>query len=173
MKNLEVHRLSLVCHFCPSSKSLKKIEKIQGRALRILYNDSTRYYNQLEIFKTFNHLNVEHVRELFHKTTILTHRPLDVKVNQNSITKYSNKSLRSLRPHIWNSLPRQIREETDYNKFKNYIYKCFGVKCKCNLSFYLNQRYEIINSATSDLIPSVQKQFYILYFVLFCKFVNF
>ena len=112
-----------MCHFCPSSKSLKKVEKIKGRALRILYNDSTRYYNQLEISKTFNHLNVEYVKELFYKTSILTHRPLDVKVNQNSITKYSSKSLRSLGPHIWNSLPKQIREETDYNKFKNYIYK--------------------------------------------------
>ena len=65
----------LVWHFC-SSKSLKKIEKIQERTLRILYNDSTSDYNQLlnksskasmevkrlrnfflEIFKTLNHLN--------------------------------------------------------------------------------------------------------------------
>ena len=67
----------LVRHFS-SSKSLKKIEKMQERALRILYNDSTSDYNQLlnksskasmevkcvrnlalEIFKTSNHLNPE------------------------------------------------------------------------------------------------------------------
>ena len=36
----------LVWHFC-SSKSLKKIEKIQERALRILYNESTSDDNQL------------------------------------------------------------------------------------------------------------------------------
>ena len=36
----------LVWHFC-SSKSLKKIEKIQERALRILYTESTSDYNQL------------------------------------------------------------------------------------------------------------------------------
>ena len=36
----------LVWDFC-SSKSLKKIEKIQERALRILYNEPTSDYNQL------------------------------------------------------------------------------------------------------------------------------
>ena len=67
----------LVWHFC-SSKSLKKIEKIQEQVLRKIYNDSTSDYNQLlnksskasievkhlrnltlEIFKTLNHLNPE------------------------------------------------------------------------------------------------------------------
>ena len=66
-----------VSHFC-SSKSSRKNDKIQERALRILYNDSTSDYNQLlnksskasmevkclrnlvlEIFKTLNHLNPE------------------------------------------------------------------------------------------------------------------
>ena len=71
-------------NYCPpawhfySSKSLKKIEKIQERVLRILYNESTSDYNQLlnksnraymevkrlrnlalEIFKTLNNLNSE------------------------------------------------------------------------------------------------------------------
>ena len=153
----------LVWHFY-SSKSLKKIEKIQERTLRILYNDSTSDYNQLlnksskasmevkclrnlalEIFKTLNHLNPEYMKEIFYKTTNLTHRPFNIKVNQNNTTKYGNnttkygnKSLRSLGPHIWNSLPKQIKEETNYNKFKNYIDKWFGAKCKCNLCSYLN-----------------------------------
>ena len=93
----------LVWHFC-SSKSLKKIEKIQERALRILYNGSTSDYNQLlnkfsktsmevkrprnlalEIFKTLNHLNPECMKETFYKTTNLTHRPFNIKVNQNNI----------------------------------------------------------------------------------------
>ena len=83
----------LVWHFC-SSKSLKKSGKIQERALRILYDDSTSDYNQLlnksskasmevkrfrnlalEIFKTLNHLNPEYMKEFFYKTTNLTHRP--------------------------------------------------------------------------------------------------
>ena len=70
----------LVWHFC-SSKSLRKIEKIQERTLKILYNDSTNDYNQLlnkssktsmevkrlrnlamEIFKTLNYLNPENTK---------------------------------------------------------------------------------------------------------------
>ena len=75
--------LPFVWHFS-SSKSLKKIENIQERALRILYNDSTGDYNQLlnksseasmelkllrnlalEIFKTLSHLNPEYMKEIF------------------------------------------------------------------------------------------------------------
>ena len=110
-------------HFC-SSKPLKNIEKTQERALRILYNDSTSDYNQLlnnsskasmevkrlrklalDIFKTLNNLNPEYMKEIFYKTTNLTHRPFNIKVNHNNTTKYGKKSLRSLRPQIWNSLP--------------------------------------------------------------------
>ena len=71
----------LVWHF-RSSKSLKKIEKIQEQMLRILYNDSTSDYNQLlsksrkssmeikrlrklalEIFKILNNLNPEYMKK--------------------------------------------------------------------------------------------------------------
>ena len=77
------------------------------------------------------------MKEIFYKTTNLTHRPFNIKVNQNNTTKHG-KSLRRLRLHIWNSPPKQIKEETDYNKFKNYIDKWFGAKCKYNLCSYLN-----------------------------------
>ena len=63
------------------------------------------------------------MKEIFYKTTNLTHRPINIKVNQNNTTKYGNKNLRSLGPIIWNSLLKQIKEETDYNKLKNYIDK--------------------------------------------------
>ena len=58
----------------------------------------------LEIFKTLNHLNPEYMKEIFLKATNLIQRPTDIKVNQNNTTKYGSKSLRSLGPHIWNSL---------------------------------------------------------------------
>ena len=90
----------------------------------------------LEIFKTLNNLNPEYMKEIFYKTTNLTHSPFDINVNQNNTTKYGKKSLRSLRPHIWNSLPMQIKDETNNNKLMNN--KWFGPKCKCNLCSYLN-----------------------------------
>ena len=84
----------LVWHFC-SSKSLYKIEKIQERALRLLHNDFASDYAELlkksgkatmeikrlrclalEIFKTVNNLNPCYMKEIFSKTTNLTHRPI-------------------------------------------------------------------------------------------------
>ena len=60
----------------------------------------------LEIFKILNHLNPEYIKEICHKTTNLTHRPFNKKVDQNNTTKYCNKSLKSLGPNIWNFLPK-------------------------------------------------------------------
>ena len=47
-------------------------------------------------------------------------------------------AIKAIGPHFRNSLPKHIKEETDHNKFKNYIDKWFGTKCKCNLCSYLN-----------------------------------
>ena len=98
---------------------MKKIEKIQERTLRILYNDPTSDYNQLlnksskatmevkrlgklalEILKTLNNLNPEYMKEIFYKTTNPTHRPFNIKVNENNTAKYGNKNLKSLQPQI-------------------------------------------------------------------------
>ena len=146
----------LVWNFC-LSKSLNKIEKIQERALRLLHNNFTSDYSELlnksgkpsmevkrlrtlalEIFKTLNNLNPDYMKEIFFKTTNLTHRPFDIKVNQNNSTKRGQKSLKSLGPRIWNSLLIEIKEETNYEKFKNYINKWFGVKCRCSMCSFLN-----------------------------------
>ena len=116
----------LVWRFC-SAKSVKKIEEIQERALRILYNNfssdfesilnkcgkSTREVKRLrtlllEVFKAVNSMNPEYMKKIFHKTAFLTHRPLNLEVNENHTTNYGNKSLRCLGPHIWNSPPNQI-----------------------------------------------------------------
>ena len=75
----------------------------------------------LEVFKTLNSLNPENMKEILHKTILSTHRPFNLEVNENRTTKYGNKNLRCLGPHIWNSLPNQIKKETDCTKFKEFI----------------------------------------------------
>ena len=65
----------------------------------------------LEMFKNFNNLNPDCMKETFSKTTNLTHILFDIKVNQNSSTKHGHKSRKSLGPHIWNSLPFEIKKE--------------------------------------------------------------
>ena len=92
----------------------------------------------LEIFKTVNKVNPYYMKKIFSKTTNLTHRPLDINFNQNNTTKYENNILRSLGPHISNSLPNEIKKETEYEKIKNNMNDWFGLKCKCNMCSFLN-----------------------------------
>ena len=93
----------------------------------------------LEIFKTLNNLNPDYMKEIFPKSTNLTHRPLDIKINQSNTTKFGINSLRSLGPHIWNCLPKDIKEGTNYKKFKDFINDWFASQCKCNMSKFLNE----------------------------------
>ena len=92
----------------------------------------------LKIFKTVNNLNPYYMKEILSKTTNLAHRPLGINFNKNNTIKYGSNSLRSLGPCIWNSLPREIKKEMDYKKFKNYMNDWFGLKCKCNMCSFLN-----------------------------------
>ena len=84
-----------------------------------------------------NNQNPYYMKEIFSKTTNLTHGPFDTNFNQNNTTKYGSNSLLSLGLHIRNSLPSEIKKETDYKKFKNYISDWFGLKCKCNMCSFL------------------------------------
>ena len=132
------------------SKISKKDRKIQERALRILCKDFSSDYESilnksgkstknscLEVFKIVNNMNPEFKKEIFHKTAFSKHRPLNLEVNENHTTKYGNKSLKCLVPHIWNFLPNQIKKETDYTKFEEFINNWFGMKCKYNLCSFL------------------------------------
>ena len=101
-------------------KSLCKTEKIPEWAHRLLHNnlasDHAEFlilksgkatmgikrlrYLALEIFKTVKNLNPYYTKEIFFKTANLTHRPPDIKFNQNNTAKYGSNSLRSLGPNI-------------------------------------------------------------------------
>ena len=72
----------------------------------------------LEILKTVNKLNRYYMKEIFPKTTNLTHRPLDMIFNQNNTTKYRNNSLRGLGPHIWNYLPIKTKRKRSLEKLR-------------------------------------------------------
>ena len=80
-----------------------------------------------------NNLNPYYMEEICSKTASLSHRPLDINFNQNNTIKYGNKSFWGLGPFIWNSLSREIKVETNYEKFKNHMKNWFGLKCKYNM----------------------------------------
>ena len=66
-------------------------------------------------------MNPEYMKEIFHKTAFTTRRPLNLEVNENHTTKYGNKNLRCMRPHIWNSLPNQIKKEPTTLSSRNLL----------------------------------------------------
>ena len=145
----------LVWHFC-SKKSFKKIENIQKRALRYLYNDYDSDYDTLllkselctmeirrlrslaiEIFKTINNLNPSFMKELFVMRKGCYKRKYDLCIPTRNTVTFGDNSNKTLGPHIWNALPENIKAETSYNNFKDFINTWYGPKCKCSLCLFL------------------------------------
>ena len=76
---------------------------------------------ELEIFKTLQKANPVFMEPLFYRTKCLTHRPHNIHANAPKTVKYGRKSLRTLGPHSWNSLPKHIKAENNFSKFKKNI----------------------------------------------------
>lgn len=148
--------LCLVWHFC-SKVSMKKIEKIQYRALQFLYNDYESEYSvllqksdkcsmevrrlrtmALEIFKSLNNLNPLFMKDLFSKRQNTNRRKNDLIIPTRNSVIFGDNSLRCLGPHIWNSLPENVKDISTFEKFKESINKWYGPNCKCSLCYYNN-----------------------------------
>ena len=146
----------LVWHFC-SCKPSQKIEKIQLRCLRTIYNDYSSGYETLlklsqkpsierkrlrnlplEIFKTINDLNPSLMKGIFSAKLNARVRPNDILGKARKSTTFGDKSLAILGPKIWNALSQNIKAENSYVKFKEYIATWFGPKCKCNVCSFNN-----------------------------------
>ena len=146
----------LVWHFC-SCKSSQKIEKIQLRCLRTSYDVYFSHYQTLlklsqkpsmeikrlrnlglEIFKTINDLNPSFIKSIFSVKLNARVRPNDILVKARKSATFGDKSLATLGPKIWNTLPQNIKAENSYVKFKECIATWFGPKCKCNICSFNN-----------------------------------
>ena len=149
-------------NYCPlvwmfsSVSSLKKIENLQKRALRFLYNDCEISYEELllksdratmnvnrlrilctEIYKTINNLNPEFMRDLFslRETSRLVREKYMLNLNipvHNQVT-FGNKSLRVFGPKVWNSLPYHIKPSEKLKLFKLIIKHLNGTRCNCKV----------------------------------------
>ena len=124
----------LVWHFT-SMTSTNKIESIQKRALRLLYNDYTSTYDDLlakankpsmELtlskkwrWRFLKHvLNSTYMQDLFYLCSSSARRPNNITVARANTNAYGTKSLRSLGPQIWNSLPEHIKQKLHFHIFK-------------------------------------------------------
>ena len=137
----------LVWHFS-FCDSIRKIEKIQKRYLRIILNDYESDYETLlcntnkptmeirrsrtldvEIIKTLNEI----MKGIFTPKENAKVRQNDIIVKRINTSRFGTQSLRSLGPKIWNNLPSNIKSETSFLKFKEYIKTWLGPKCKCKV----------------------------------------
>ena len=85
----------------------------------------------LEIFKTLNNLNPNFMKDIFYFSPYNTHKKYDIFVNSRNTSSYGDKSLRALGPHIWNSLPENIKSTNSIFVFKKFLKNWSGPKCKC------------------------------------------
>ena len=162
-------------NYCPlvwffsSPDSLRKIERIQERALRILYDDYVSASKVLlenankttflikqhknlatEIFKTLNNLNPSYMKDIF----IKNENPYQLRNNSRHTNDletqrfraftYGQCSLRVLGPTVWNALPIELKNCTNLNKFKKLIKTWDGPRCTCKMCASLNPRESML-----------------------------
>ncbi len=131
-----------------------KIEAIQERALRFMFNDKTSTYSSLlekcnyttlhnkrikaiasEVFKSVNNLNPNFMNKIFQVKDInygLRDSNMLCQPKFNKIT-YGKNTFSYYGTHIWNSLPNNIKESTSLDNFKTMLNAWEGPKCECSM----------------------------------------
>lgn len=143
----------IVWHFC-SKASANKMEKIQERALRFLFNDKISSYEDLlkrcdsttlhlkrlksictEVFKSLNNLNPTFMNEMF----VTKETPYNLR-DQNILDPpkfkkitYGKNTFSYYGSHLWNHLPNELKVCTDINEFKSMLQSWEGPKCQCQM----------------------------------------
>ena len=132
-----------------------RINKIQERALRLVYKDNKLTFDDLlkldnsvtihqqnlqilatEIFKVKNSLAPEIMTEVFEikEPHYNLHSEASHFKRENvKSTHYGIQSMRHLGPKIWNIVPQNIRESSSLNEFKSLIKFWKPDTCPCRL----------------------------------------
>ena len=146
--------------YCPlawmfHSRTLNnKINRLQERCLRIVYNDEKSTYENLlvrdrsvsghvrnlqilaiEMFKVHSDLSPPIFKELFHKRTSnyeLRH-PSQVTIPRIESVYNGSESIAYLGPKIWNMVPSELKEMSSISSFKKQIKEWHPSNCPCRL----------------------------------------
>jgi hypothetical protein len=153
---------ALVWHHC-GQVNTAKLEKVQHRALKFIFNDYTSDYTTLlgranmptlelsrlrcvaiEVYKVYNdlvpslHLNNINSSSNSHRYNLRSGNT--IKQRHSRTTKNGLHSFRTFGVHIWNNLPPNIRTSIDLNSFKQSIKTWFGFTCKCTFCKHVKSR---------------------------------
>ena len=152
-------------NYCPlvwnftSTKAIDKIENAQKRVLRFLFvnfesSDETLLiktkkptmtvqrlrYVSVKLYRTVNGLNPSYIKNVFKKSDTLKSKRTQYQNNliepRPNYYEFGTKSLASLQPKIWNSLPVDIKSAETFEVFKKLIKTWDGEMCKCRMFTY-------------------------------------
>ncbi len=142
----------LAWHFC-TEKNSKKLEKVQERALRFVYEDFTSTYEKLLEKAKIPSLHIRRQRKMALETykiinklaPVCLHDLLKIKdckytFRYNNIldiprfrtTTYGKKSFKFAAATLWNGLPDHFRTENSFSQFKSLIQSWNGSECRCS-----------------------------------------
>ena len=163
---LLLYKSFVMCNFnyCPAvwhscgKVNTKKLEKLQFRALKFVFNDYTSPYEALlsranlpsleigrlrsialEVYKCQNQLNPIFLNAFFENSVPshsynLRHKRLIP--SHSRTTRHGLNSFKNLGIHIWNCLPEHFRTTTDFNVFKRLLKTWYGPSCRCSMCKY-------------------------------------
>ena len=143
---------AVVWHFCGKVNN-GKIEKINERALRIIYNDYTSTYKELldlshsdtvllarlknltlDVFKSIKTLNPPYLNKLFEikDSPYDTRKSIQLVQPLRQTTTYGLRTISYTGAKLWNDLPFQIDDitELDVHDFKDILKSWEGVDCE-------------------------------------------
>ena len=145
-------------NYCPivysscSMTSFKRIEKIQERALRFVYNDYISPYKHILEIASKPSVALLHIMSTLEQVYKVTHNlapPLPTEfftvheshyslrdtnrlyLPQFKTVKYGKKSFRYRGSYLWNLLPLHIKNSISINVFKEQLKKWDGPYCNC------------------------------------------
>ena len=150
----------LVWHFCGQSNT-DKLERIQYRALRFVYDDYESDYNCLlakakmpnlelarqramctQVFKCIHNHAPQYMSNLLQlqdKDVHNTRSAMALIQQHYGSVRYGQKTLKCYATHLWHKLPSGMRAITDLDSFKTMINTWMGPQCKCNFCKFVQE----------------------------------
>ena len=143
----------LAWHFCNKNNTLK-LEKIQERALRFIYDDFVSTYEELLIKAKVPSLKIRRMRTMaiecfkilnkisppcLHDLVVLKDCKYNfrysniVDIPRVRTTTYGKNSFKYAASVLWNDLPDDFRKISNFNQLKNILKSWNGNDCKCSV----------------------------------------